>query len=256
MFNDFIQVSTESGTNLLQNQTFLNAVGAAAGGFLGVFLFFLVRLVVEKIRSRRKFIRQYSCAHDQNIGDANEYEGQLMHHHGERVTDENELEKISRHKPVWEWNRRPCGKGQGTSIIYGPYTTDFSEPGEYEVSFRIKGFGISKQAELTHDPIILELDVTRSTPELIPTPGGIAALNSIITVSRHFVRASDLARRRWAKIRLRFYATGEGVWEYRVFAYDGVSKSPDNIAHFGQSMRLFFDTVTIKRIRKMLLPWG
>ena len=157
---------------------------------------------------------------------------------------------------MWEWNRTPCGRAEGTSLIYGRYTTDFSEPGEYEVSFAVRAFGISKRSELNHDPIILEFDITRTTPEYAPTPAGIANFNSITTVSRHFVRASDLARSRWINIPLRFYATGEGVWEYRIHAYDGVSKSPDHIKHFGANIRLFFDTVSIRRLRKMLLPWG
>jgi hypothetical protein len=243
-------------SELFRQETFLNAFGAAVGGFLGVILFFLVRFLIEKALARPILLRRYSCAHEQNIGDPNEYEGQLMHHHGRRLTEPGELNKINRNMPVWEWNKTPCGKGQGTSVIYGPYTTDFSEPGEYDVSFTTRAFGISNKSELGHDPILLEFDITRTTPEYAPTPDGIAAFNSIITVARQFVRASDLAGGKWIDIRLRFYARGEGVWEYRVHAYDGVSKSPDNIAHFGHNIRLFFDAVAISRIRKMILPWG
>src|SRR5713101_1847330 len=108
------------------DQTFLNALGAAAGGFLGVSVFFLVRLGIEKLRARPKLVRRYSCAHDQNVGDANEYEGQLMHHHGRRLTDKTDLKKIGKNAPVWEWTRSRCGREQGDTVIYGPYTTDFS----------------------------------------------------------------------------------------------------------------------------------
>jgi hypothetical protein len=55
-------------TALLNDQTFLNALGAAVGGFLGVVVFFLVRLGIEKLRARPKLLRNYSCAHDQNVG--------------------------------------------------------------------------------------------------------------------------------------------------------------------------------------------
>jgi hypothetical protein len=240
----------------ISNETFFNALGAAAGGFLGVILFFLIRFLIEKARARPILLRRYSCAHDQNVGDANEYEGQFMHHHGKRLTDPAELNKIGIGSPVWEWNKTPCGKGSGTSVMYGPYTTDFSEPGEYEVLFRTRAFGISTKSELGHDPILLEFDITRTTPRYVPTPDGVVPFNAIITVSKRFVRASDLAGGKWTDIALRFYATGEGVWEYRIHAYDGVSKSPNNIAHFGESIRLFFDTVAIMQIRKMVLPWG
>jgi hypothetical protein len=244
---------------LLENQTLLNAAGAALGGFFGVIAFFFVRFGIETWLARPKFLRSYSCAHDQNVGNKIEYEGQLMHHHGQRVTDKTELKKIGKNAPVWEWKRDTCGRDpQGATVIYGPYTTDFSEPGEYEVSFSVRAIGIPKESELSNDPIILEFDVARTSHQLVPTStqSGFIRVSTDITVSRHFVRASDLARGRWTDIPLRFYATGEGVWEYRVLAYDGVSKSPDNIRHFEQNIRLFFDMVTIRRIRKMRLPWG
>jgi hypothetical protein len=244
-------------TALLNDQTFLNALGAAVGGFLGVVVFFLVRLGIEKLRARPKLLRSYSCAHDQNVGDANEYEGQVMHHHGKRLTDKTDLKKIGKNAPVWEWTRSPCGKGQGDTVIYGPYTTDFSEPGEYEVSFSVRAIGIPKRSELSHDPIILEFDVTRTSTRFVPAPtqSGVITFSPPISVSKHFVRASDLEHSRWVDVPLRFYATGEGVWEYRVFAYDGASKVLNHLGHFGENIRLFFDKISIRRIRKMVLPW-
>src|SRR3984893_1674378 len=244
---------------LLENQTLLNAAGAAIGGFFGVIAFFFVRFAIEKWLARPKLVRRYSCAHDQNVGDANEYDGQLMHHHGQRVTDKTELKKIGKNGPVGKWTRTACGRSPlGATVIYGPYTTDFSEPGQYDVSFSVRAIGIPKQSELSRDPIILEFDVARSGTHVVPasTQSGFIRATPDIPVSKHFVRASDLASGRWIDIPLRFYATGEGLWEYRVLAYDGVSKSPDHIGHLGQTMRLFFDAVTIRRIRKMRLPWG
>lgn len=242
---------------LLKDQTFQNAAGAAVGGFLGVIVFFLVRLRIAKLQARPKFVRSYSCAHDQNLGDANEYEGQLMHHHGRRLTDKNDLKTIGKTAPIWEWTRSPCGQGGGATVIYGPYTTDFSEPGEYEVSFSVRAIGIPKKSELNHDPIILEFDVTRTTTRFVPasTQEGVMSFRPPITVSRHFVRASDLAQGGWIDIPVRFYAMGEGVWEYRVFAYDGVSKPLNHLSHFKDTIRLFFEKVSISRIRKMVLPW-
>jgi hypothetical protein len=240
----------------VKDEALRNALGAAIGGFLGVILFFLVRLIIEKIRARPKLIRLYPCGNEQNIGNPQEYEGQLMHHHGTRLTEPNELKRIGKSAPIWEWNKTPCGRGQGSSVIYGPYTTDFSEPGEYEVSFEVRALGISKRSDLNHDPIILEFDITRTTPMYAATAAGVQYFNPPITVSKHFVRASDLARNRWVAVPVRFYATGEGVWEYRIHAYDGVSKPQDHIGHLGQDVRLFFDKISISQIRKMVLPWG
>lgn len=240
------------------DQTFLNAFGAAVGGFAGVIVFFLFRLAYERIQARAELLRTYSCAHDQNIGDLNEYEGQLLHHHGRRIYQESDLHKIGRKRPVWEWTRTPCGKEpRGDSVIYGPYTTDFSEPAEYEVVFSIRGIGFSSPEELQHDPIVLELDVARTTAEYVPTAAGIARFDSIITVSRYFVRAKDLACADWCEFPLRFYASGEGVWEYRVQAYDGTSPGRrDHLAIFGENIRLLFDCVKVRRTKKMTVPWN
>jgi len=90
----------------------------------------------------------------------------------------------------------------------------------------------------------------------VATGASIQYLNPPITVSKHFVRASDLAGSRWVPVPVRFYATGEGVWEYRIHAYDRVSKAQDHIGHLGHNIRLFFDTIAISQIRKMVLPWA
>lgn len=179
--------------HLLQSQTFLNAFGAVIGGFLGVVLFFLIRLGIARILSWPKHIQTYDCAHEQNIGDTQEYPGQLLHHHGHRITDPQLLKTLSCKKPIWEYTSTACGKiPHGTSVIYGPYTTDFSEPGEYEVVFRVRGYGLTTPSELTHDPILIELDVTRTSPEIVPIGEGIASVPSMVTVSRRYVRHANL----------------------------------------------------------------
>ena len=116
--------------------------------------------------------------------------------------------------------------------------------------------GFPAPDELQHDPNVLELDVARTTADYVPTVNGIAQFNSVITVVRHFVPARDLAGASWCKIPLRFSASGEGVWEYRVQAYDGTSPGrPDHLAVLGEQIRLLFGCVETKQTRKIAIPW-
>ena len=237
---------------------FRNGFGSSVGAIAGIVAFFLLRFLIERIRSSPQPIRRYSCAHDQNIGNPEEFEGELMHHHGRRVSQPAELEEIDRKGPVWEWNRDACGKDSGASVIYGPYTTDFSEPGEYEVVFVIRGVGLPAPREIQDDRVVLRLNVTRKTAVYIPTANGIAQGDTITTVARRFVRAGELACGSWRKIPVRFYVGGEGLeglWEYVIIAFDGVSEKPNNLEALGINVRLFFDYVEVSRIRKMIVPW-
>ena len=140
-------------------------------------------------------------------------------------------------------------------MIYGPYSTDFSEPAEYEVTLVMRGLGLPEPRELQQDLILLRLDITRTTQRFFPAVGGgVAGSNTITTVARRYIRASELARARWREISIRFYASGEGLWEYVILAFDGISEKPNNIATFGEHVRLFFDRVIIRRRQKMVIP--
>ena len=99
---------------------FWSSVGAAAGGFIGVICFFLVRLYFEKQRTKPKLIRDYLCGNERNQGQETEAEGELMHHHGRRVSDPKELQKLGVTHSVWEWTKNRVGRGAGASTIYGP----------------------------------------------------------------------------------------------------------------------------------------
>lgn len=106
-----------------------------------------------------KFIATYQCASDINRGQVGEVEGELKHHHGKRVDSANELTKLGVNNPVWEWTRDRTGdnpfKGPGGSLFYGPYATDFTEPGLYSITFRILGKGFTKPTEITNDVNLL-----------------------------------------------------------------------------------------------------
>ena len=142
------------------------------------------------------------------------------------------------------------GKGTGDAVIYGPYSTDFPEPGLYSATFVLRGIGFTKPAEIIDDLILLEVDVFKTIPsQSFPAPGVQHK------VMRRFIRVSQLAEGGWKKFHLRFYSDGRGLWEYRVFAYDGLDNKPDNIVTFGSQIRILFDKIIIRKINKFSLPW-
>ncbi len=251
------QILTMCLASLYDNQMYWNAVGSAFGGFVGVIVFFLVRLLIEKICSRPKLIRTYQCASDINKGQADEVDGEIKHHHGKQIADKDALAKIGARNPVWEWTRDRVGSNpfdKGGSIFYGPYATDFTEPGLYSVVFKIRGMGFTKPAEITRDVNLLRLDVNCILPEIVGLPQGIANVGKHEDAARRFVRVSELAKDGWQKFELRIWSNGRGTWEYRAWAFDGSGLSPNNFEGLDQNVEIFFDSVKIKIIKKANLP--
>jgi hypothetical protein len=234
---------------------FWSTVGSALGGFLGVIAFFLVRLYIEWKRSSPENIRTYLCGNDQNQGQDREHEGELLHHHGKRVSNESEYRKLEAQNPLWEWTRQAVGRGSGDTVIYGPYSTDFAEPGLYSATFVIRGIGFSKPTEILNDVVLLELDVNKTMPQLTSSQAGPAIYGVQYKIARRFIRISELAKGGWQEFELRFSSDGQGIWEYRVFAYDGLDNKPDNIGRFGSDVRILFDRVSIQKISRLKLPW-
>jgi hypothetical protein len=230
---------------------FLSSVGAAAGSFIGVILFFLVRVYYEKWRTKPNLIRTYLCGNNRNQGQSTEAEGELMHHHGRRVVDSTELQKIGGNHPVWEWTKDPVGRNAGATIIYGPYATDFAKPGTYSAIFRIKATGLSHPDDISDDVVLLQLDVNKTISEYIPAGGQVSLLPAQYQSAIKYVRASDLAQQGWVDFELRFHSDAQGVWEYRAWANDGLDNKPDNIGRFGKDVRIFFDTVTVQEIKEI-----
>jgi hypothetical protein len=233
---------------------FLSSLGAAIGGFVGVILFFVIKLILEKIRAKPELIKEYLCGNNLNRGQGTESEGELMHHHGRWVSSSADLKKLDVDHPVWEWTRTSVGRGKGASTIYGPYSTDFYKPGTYVATFRIKATGISHPDDITKDLILLQLDVNKSTPEYVPTKQGITMFSKYYQVGIRYVRASELANRDWINFELRFFSDAEGIWEYRVITNDGLDNKPDNVGAFGGNIRIFFDTIKIQRVREVIMP--
>ena len=234
---------------------FLTSFGAAIGGFLGASIWFFVRFLIARLRPRKSLIKSYSCANKINLGDNNEVDGELKHHHGKRVDDESELRRLGFKNPVWEWTKDTAGVGSGGSVIYGPYSTDFAESGKYSVVFMVKGMGFTQPQDITRDVPVLLLDVNRSIEQYMPVDGNIVNLQAQNRFAVRYIRASELATGEWKSFELVFNCDGPGLWEYRVYAYDGVSLHPDNIRQFGSNVRIFFDKVTISKINKMQIPW-
>lgn len=229
---------------------FLTAFGAALGGFLGASLWFFVRFLIQRLRSKKDLIKEYSCASNINIGVQHEVDGELKHHYGKRIDNDSEL-----NNPVWEWNCKPTEAGSGDAVIYGPYSTDFTESGKYSVIFRVRGMGFTQLKDITRDVPIILLDVNRSIEQYIPVDGKIKNVQAQNRFAVRYVRVSELAFGGWENFELVFNCDGTGVWEYRVYAYDGVSLKQDNISQFGSNIRIFFDKICISKINKSDIPW-
>ena len=234
---------------------FESAFGSAVGGFLGVTLFFLVRFWIEVRRNKPKEIKKYCCGNDQNRGQNNEFEGELMHHHGKRIEDKAEYENFSVNYPIWEWTKIPCGIRAGASVIYGPYSTDFSEPGLYSAVFNIRGIGFSRPTEIINDLILLEIDVNKTIPQYSASEEGAKIIGAQYKIALRYIKASELAIGGWQEFELTFYSDAQGLWEYRIIAFDGLDNKPDNIGKFGDNVRILFDKIIIRKINKIQLPW-
>lgn len=234
---------------------FESALGSAIGGFFGVIIFFLVRVGIEIKRSKPELIKEYLCAHPQNTGQADEFSGELMHHHGKRISVKNEYIELGANNPIWEWTKEPCGKDAGASVIYGPYSTDCAEPGLYSATFIIRGVGFSKPTEIIDDLILLEIDVNKTIPQYSANDRGVSIIDAQFKITREYIKASDLARGGWQEFELLFYSDAQGVWEYRVTAFDGIDNKPDHTTKFGSNVRILFDKIIIRKINKFKLPW-
>jgi len=236
-----------------------SGLGSAVGGFLGVIVFFICRLLFEKKQATPLLIREYLCANDQNDGSQDEEEGELMRHHGRRLSEKKDYEALGASHPIWEWNRDEKGRGpvpqEYASVIYGPYSTDFSEPGTYQATFKIRAVGLPRPADLRKDRILLTLDVNQTIKQYVPLPDGARDDRVQRRIAVHYVRAKKLAEEGWQSITIPFYSDGSGVWEYRIIAKDGKGDKPDNILELGPNVRLFFDSVKIEQVRKFQLPW-
>lgn len=241
-------------------ETFAQAFGAAFGGFLGVILFFGARLIVEYIRSRPKTVKVYRCVTQLNRGKPPEMKGELEHHRGKLLSDPGELKKLGVKHEVWEWSRDATKQDAGDCLFFGPYSMDSTELGLYEAVFRIRGSGFQKPKEISSDWDILSLDVLRTRLETGLSSDGKTVVQYRLNefFARQNVRVSDLTRSGWRDYALRFYSDGKGEWEYRCSAFDGVfpNVKADLIQNCGTGVRIFFDKVTVKQLKKFNLPWG
>jgi hypothetical protein len=227
----------------------LAGVGSGFGAYFGACFFWKYQRKVIAEEAKPSVFKQYSCANDQNLGDANETDGQLKHHFGTRLDDPSELKKLDAEHAVWEWNRTPCGDGKGDCLIYGPYATEFTDDGPYSAVFRIKATGLPTPEDIKKDAIMVELDVNLTEYKLISGQEGPLKHPDQQVRGRRFLTARELAKKDWQEFEVAFKAAPLGLWEYRVFAYDGMGQipKPDNIADFGTNVRIIFDTVTIKK---------
>ncbi|MEW6113217.1 MAG: hypothetical protein AB1664_13890 [Thermodesulfobacteriota bacterium] len=225
--------------------TFIAAVG-------GTLVFVLLQEIKSHLAFRPRAIREpYWCANAMNRGTEDEAWGELMHHHGRRVDDPQRLRGLDTSRPCWEWTRDKCGTEEGGKcVIYGPYATDFTEPGLYSATFRIKATGLKNPEQIEQDLVLVWLDVYRSNWEYRPLehpPEGEKRLKQEI-IAIHYVTARELAKGGWRDYEVHFWSNAVGLWEYRVFVFDGASRKPDNIGRteIGQDVHLYFDQIILK----------
>ncbi len=250
-FLNYFGISSESSAQ---------AFGAAIGGFFGVILFFLARLIVEYFRSRPKKVKTYRCVTRLNRGDPSEMKGELEHHRGKVLSDWKELKKLRVKHEVWEWSREATKAGKGECLFFGPYSMDSTEPGLYAAVFRIRGHGFQKPKEIEDNWDLLVLDVLRTRTETGLSADGKTLVRYPLQeeFARQTIRVKDLTRSGWRDYELRFYSDGKGTWEYRCWAFDGAVQGGlnDLIKNCGTGVKIYFDEVTVKQLKKFNLPWG
>lgn len=250
--------------SLMANQALSNAFGAALGTFIGIIIFFCFRWIYYLIKNRPRVIKTYFCYNNLNYGQPDQTKGELTQHHGKGISNESEYKIFKAKNPIWEWTRDQCGHNpqKGNCIIYGPYSSDCPTPGNYSANFRIKVIGLP-EIKQENDSIILELDVDKTITKLIPVTKNnrLGQLSTSLenpeiqnVMGRIYIKASDIINEKWNSYSVKFYSDGSGVWEYRIFAYDGESRDPDNLEKYEDKVRIFFDKIEIKSHEKFDFP--
>ncbi|MGD1089914.1 MAG: hypothetical protein ABR955_14500 [Verrucomicrobiota bacterium] len=91
-------------------------------------------------------------------------------------------------------------------------------------------------------------------PKIVGHPQGVANVDKHEVAAVCFVRVSHLAEDGWQEFKLQVWSDGRGIWEYRAWAFDGAGFPPNNFDRLDKGVRIFFDSVTIKKIGKLTLP--
>lgn len=218
---------TTHGENLL-----VGALGGTVGGVLTIFLIFFIRGLIFKEKTR---MATYQCLTEQNDGQPGESAGQLMHHLGVA------------HKGNWKYTAAPAGNittAKSTSMIYGPYTTDMTIPGIYEIRFIFKGSCPKK----LRDKPLFQIDCTSATLR----DGKIGAEVAIQGIN--YILGSDLKKENSFKsVIIRSEETK--IREYRIIPFNGEhgdGEKPDNLAigESGEIVDAEFIRVEIWKINK------
>lgn len=229
-----------------------DVINKTTGSIALIMIFF--QIVVAWRRAKDLKVQSLSCAPSHNNGQKEEIQGELMHHHGHRIDKSNDLKMIGEKHPVWEWSRKETGRDASRStVIYGPYFSTFDEPGIYRARYRIIAKGFQKPPSGENLPLLL-LDILRTQEAFYRPENTIKGTQH--QVSARIVFFDDLAdEKKGHEFDLSFHYPGEDLWEFRVTAFDGTAGRPDNIAKYGESVRIFFDSITIFKIRKFKFPW-
>jgi len=247
----------------LQDSTFLNAFGSAIGGFVGVFIFFLIRWLLALYISRKKKVQSYTVANHANKLPASEQtvHGAIIPSCGSASTPPRDLASSMADKQVWKYTAKHESQNgesdRSGNIFYGPYSS-LPRPGHYKATFRICAEGLPDGKD-EHDYLLLELDVAQGLQSLIQRNNGPCHVSNVQTIARHFVRISDLrpkarSTNKWVEIDIIFYSDAKGLWEFRAYAYNGKDNRPNFIKKCGDAFAIYFDSVDVYLVPDIEIP--
>ncbi len=194
---------------------FWSALGGAIGGGIVTSLPWILRTFLKGK------IKRYQSVTEQNHGQNDETRGEIYHGYGNRIPC-NVAQKngINTKIDLWEW-RTGMNKRKASSILYGPYASDFAgKAGNHQVKFKIMGRNFKKD----DDRKIIELEAAKLEAIYIKEGSNIIEKQPQNVLCRRFISAKDLARKGFQIYTCKFYSDGNGVWEYRINIYDGVDR--------------------------------
>jgi len=225
------------------------------GGFAGAYIF--IRIIIEFILWL--IIRKINTYIIADKASGPEVPGKMIRRAGRSISSEDASKEYEVKHKIWVWDNDTIKEGingegeKSSSVIYGPYSTDFSEPGFYSVSFKIRGVDFRSPSE-DNDLELIELDVDRSMYRVVVVKDRIENGQEQNIFSRKFIRLSNLSDSGWHNYTLKFYSDAQGIWEFRIHPFDGKAKSPDNFSLIDYPFKILFDTVTVKKHHHFKLP--
>lgn len=202
-------------------------------------------LVLRYFYFRDDLIRAYKCSGTRNNGSETEFQGELLHHFGEPGNLEGNEVWIHRK------NSKKCGRPalSQDATLWGPYSTDCTNPGHYKATFRVKfDPGTNSRTEYS-ELLLFQFDVLcfRQTFDSYSGSKG-----EQLFLGKRFLRFSDFSPNKWITIDVPFYSNGTGMLEYRALAFNegNLNDRPNNFSQLKHDFTFYFDWVKIYKIEE------